>query len=221
VIWDWAFAWQILPVLAKAAIVTVQATLVGYALALVVGLVLALLRRSPVALISWPVIFLIEFVRSTPLLVQIYFLFFGLPQFGIELSPFATGALALGIHFGTYTSEVYRSGIDGVPAGQWEAAKALNFTTFRKYWTIILPQAVPPIVPVLGNYLVAMFKDTTLLAAIAVLEMLQVAKMIGSETFKYMEPLTIVGVFFILISVASSGVIRWTERRLNVERSPR
>ncbi len=214
-IWDWAFAWQILPTLADAALVTIEATILGYAIALVGGLLLALLRRSPSRLVAWPAAGLVEFVRSTPLLVQLFFLYFGLPEFGIRLSPFATGVIGLGLHFSTYTSEVYRSGIDGVAAGQWEAAKALNFSAYRKYRNIVLPQAVPPVVPVLGNYLVGMFKDSTLLSSIAVLELLQVAKIIGSDTFKYMEPLTIIGVFFIIMSLVSVAGIQWVERKVN------
>ncbi len=214
-IWDWAFAWQILPTLADAALVTIEATILGYAIALVGGLLLALMRRSPSRLVAWPAAGLVEFVRSTPLLVQLFFLYFGLPEFGIRLSPFATGVIGLGLHFSTYTSEVYRSGIDGVAAGQWEAAKALNFSAYRKYRNIVLPQAVPPVVPVLGNYLVGMFKDSTLLSSIAVLELLQVAKIIGSDTFKYMEPLTIIGVFFIIMSLVSVAGIQWVERKVN------
>ena len=214
-IWDWAFAWQILPTLADAALVTIEATILGYAIALVGGLLLALMRRSPSRLVAWPAAGLVEFVRSTPLLVQLFFLYFGLPEFGIRLSPFATGVIGLGLHFSTYTSEVYRSGIDGVAAGQWEAAKALNFSAYRKYRNIVLPQAIPPVVPVLGNYLVGMFKDSTLLSSIAVLELLQVAKIIGSDTFKYMEPLTIIGVFFIIMSLVSVAGIQWIERKVN------
>ena len=214
-IWDWAYAWKILPVLADAALVTIEATILGYAIALVGGLLLALMRRSPSRLIAWPAACIVEFVRSTPLLVQLFFLYFGLPEFGIRLSPFVTGVVGLGLHFSTYTSEVYRSGLDGVPLGQWEAAKALNFSAYRRYRNIVLPQAVPPIVPVLGNYLVGMFKDSTLLSAIAVLELLQMAKILGSDSFKYMEPLTIVGVFFIILSLISVAGIQWTERKVN------
>ncbi len=214
-IWDWAFAWQILPTLGDAALITIEATALGYAIALVGGLLLALMRRSPSRLVAWPAAGLVEFVRSTPLLVQLFFLYFGLPEFGIRLSPFATGVIGLGLHFSTYTSEVYRSGIDGVAVGQWEAAKALNFSAYRKYRNIVLPQAIPPVVPVLGNYLVGMFKDSTLLSSIAVLELLQVAKIIGSDTFKYMEPLTIIGVFFIIMSLLSVAGIQWVERKVN------
>jgi polar amino acid transport system permease protein len=214
VIWDWSFAVRILPKLLSGLVVTVQATVLGMSLALILGLLWAVLRRSSHRLVAAPSRWAVEFIRSTPLLVQIYFLFFVLPDsIGVRFSPLATGVLALGLHYSTYTSEVYRAGIDAVPKGQWEAAIALNMNPLRTWLVIVLPQAIRPIVPALGNYLVAMFKDTPLLAAITVLELLQTAKIIGAETFRYLEPLTLVGVLFLLMSVLSSRFIRLLEVR--------
>ena len=213
---DWAFAWEILPVLAKAALITLEATFLGYLIALTVGLVLALIRRSRWRIVRWPVAFFIEFVRGTPILVQIFFVFWVFPRYGITLSAMMSGVLVLGLHYATYTSEVYRAGLEGIPKGQWDAAIALNFSTLKAYRKIIIPQAVPPIVPALGNYLVAMFKDTPLLSAIAVVEMMQRAKIIGSETFRYLEPITMVGEFFLVMSLVSAAAIRRTETRLSM-----
>lgn len=211
--WDWDFTFQILPDLLRAFLVTVQATIQGMSLALVLGLVWAILRRARYRIISMPVFWMVEFVRSTPLLVQIYFLFFVFPDFGIRLSPLTTGVLALGLHYSAYTAEVYRSGIEGVQKGQWEAAVALNMGPWHMWRAVILPQAIPPVIPALGNYLVAMFKDTPMLAAITVLELLQTAKLIGAETFRYLEPLTLVGLLFLAISLLSSRFIRHLEAR--------
>jgi polar amino acid transport system permease protein len=216
-IFDWHYAWEILPRLAGGLLVTIQATVIGMAVALTLGLVLALARRSRHRLLAWPTGVLVEFVRSTPLLVQIYFLFYILPDAGLRLSPLATGVLALGLHYAAYCSEVYRAGLESVPRGQWEAAAALNLSRWRTMKDIVIPQAIPPVVPALGNYLVAMFKDTPLLSAITVLEVLQVAKLIGSESFRYVEPLTLVGVLFLALSLLSAGAIRWVEGRLRME----
>ncbi|KPK19612.1 MAG: amino acid ABC transporter permease [Betaproteobacteria bacterium SG8_41] len=216
-IFDWGYVWEVAPRLAEGLVVTIQATLVGMAVALTLGLVLALARRSRHRLVSWPTGVLVEFVRSTPLLVQIYFLFYVLPDAGLRLSPLATGVIALGLHYAAYCSEVYRAGLESVPKGQWEAAVALNLTRWRTMKDIIIPQAIPPVVPALGNYLVAMFKDTPLLSAITVLEVLQTAKLIGSETFRYVEPLTLVGVLFLVLSLLSAALIRWVEGRLRME----
>ncbi len=212
--WDWGFALDVLPQLLRGLIITVYATLIGTAIAMVVGLLLAMARRSHLRLISWSVGAFVEFVRSTPLLVQLFFLFFVLPAYGIQFSPLTTGILALGLHYSTYTSEVYRAGIDGVPKGQWEAATALNFSPVNKWTKVVLPQAIPNVVPALGNYLIAMFKDTPLLASITVVEMLQQARSIGSETFRYLEPITLVGLLFLVVSYVSAVLVRRLETRL-------
>jgi polar amino acid transport system permease protein len=217
--WDWTYAISILPALAKAAIVTVQAALGGFALALVLGLILALLRRSHLRAISWPVGLAVEFIRSTPLLIQLFFLYFGLPQFGIRPSPFTVGVIAFGVHFSTYLSEVFRAGLDAVPRGQGDAATALNFSRFDRMARIIIPQAVPPMVPVLGNYLVLMLKDTPVLAAISVLELLQTARALASQSFRYLEPLTLVGLFFLTLSVIAGFAIQALEARLARKRA--
>lgn len=215
-VFDWRYAWEILPVLLQGLKVTLQATVLGMSIALALGLALALARRSPSRLVAWPAGALIEFVRSTPLLVQLYFLFFVLPVAGVQLSPLATGVLALGAHYAAYCSEVYRAGLEAVPRGQWEAAAALNLGRWRTLRDVIIPQAIPPVVPALGNYLVAMFKDTPMLSAITVLEVLQAAKQAGSESFRYVEPVTLVGVLFLALSLVSASGIRWIERRLRI-----
>ena len=117
-IFDWSYALEILPTLGAALVVTIQATVLGMLVAVTLGLALALLRRSRLRLVSWPAAFVIEFVRSTPLLVQMYFLFYVLPLTGLRMSPLATGVLALGLHYAAYCAEVYRAGIEAVPRGR-------------------------------------------------------------------------------------------------------
>lgn len=211
--WDWAFTLEILPVLAKAAIVTVEATFIGFIIAAVLGLVLAVARIAFPAS-AWFISVAVELIRSTPLLIQIFFIYFVFPSFGIVLDAFTAGVLALGLHYGAYCSEVYRAGFDNIPRGQWEAATALNLDGWTAFRDIIIPQAIPPIVPALGNYLVALFKETPLLSAIAVLELMQTAKIIGSDTFRYTEPITIVGLFFLVMSLVSAALIRTAEAAL-------
>lgn len=213
-IFDWSFALETLPTLGSALVITIQATVLGMLVAVTLGLALALLRRSRLALLSLPTAFVIEFVRSTPLLVQMYFLFYVLPLTGVQMSPLATGIVALGLHYATYCAEVYRAGIEAVPRGQLEAARALNMSPWRTAVGVVLPQAIPPVVPALGNYLVAMFKDTPLLSAITVVELLQQSKMIGSTTFRYTEPLTLVGVLFLALSLIAAWGVRGLEARL-------
>ncbi|MEI2385114.1 ectoine/hydroxyectoine ABC transporter permease subunit EhuD [Breoghania sp. JC706] len=211
--WDWEFVWKIMPTLIEGVKITILATLLGSVLSTVVGLAIALLRRSPSRLISRTVGFLAEFIRGTPLLVQLYFIFYVLPDFGILLPPLVAGVIGLGLHYGTYTAEVYRAGIDNVPSGQWEAAKACNLTG-RQTWThVILPQAIPPMIPALANYFIAMFKETPLLSVITVLELMNQAKSVANSYYRYVEPMTLVGVFFLTISILSVFGLRWLERR--------
>jgi polar amino acid transport system permease protein len=215
-LFDWQFAWRILPDLLRASRYTIGITLAGFAIALVFGLLLAVLRRSRLRLLSWPSAFLVEFIRSTPLLIQLYFLFYVLPDYGLTLSPIATGTLGIGLHYSCYVAEVYRAGLNAVPRGQWEAAKALSLSPWHAYRDIVLPQAVRPIIPALGNYLVAMFKDTPVLSAITVVELMLQAKNIGSQTFRYIEPITMAGLFFLIISVSVAMLVRRIETRLRM-----
>ncbi|CCF21624.1 putative amino-acid ABC transporter permease protein y4tG [Pseudorhizobium banfieldiae] len=200
---------SILPIILIGLTVTLKAAAAGFAIAMVLGLVFALLRRSRVKVISWTTAFVVEFLRDTPLLVQLFFLYYVLPNFGIVLPAFLTGALALGLQYAAYTSEVYRGGIEAVGRGQWEAATALNLTRMQTYRDVIIPQAIPRIVPAMGNYLVAMIKETPVLSVITVLEMMGLANMIGERTFEYLVPLTLVGLIFLLLTlICSAGLHR-------------
>ncbi|MBX4892134.1 ectoine/hydroxyectoine ABC transporter permease subunit EhuD [Rhizobium bangladeshense] len=211
--WDWDFVWQIMPTLLEGFKITILATILGAAVAMVVGLALAIARRSPVAAISRAVGFVSEFIRGTPLLVQLYFIFYVLPDIGIRLSPLTAGVIGIGIHYATYTAEVYRAGIENVSRGQWEAAKATNLTTRQAWIHVILPQAISPMIPALANYFIAMFKETPLLSAITVLELMNQAKSIANSNYRYIEPMTLVGIFFLVISLVSVVGLRRLEER--------
>ncbi|MFQ5401043.1 MAG: ectoine/hydroxyectoine ABC transporter permease subunit EhuD [Anaerolineae bacterium] len=212
-VWDWQFVIEIIPQLLQGLKITIAATLVGFAVAAVLGLLMALGRRSRNRLISWPMTAVIEFVRMTPLLVQLFFMFYVLPRYGIRLPAFVVGIIGLGLHYGSYNSEVYRAGIDAIGRGQWEAATALNFSTVDTWRRIILPQAIPPMYPALGNYFVAMFKESALLLAISVPELMREARVIGTNSFRFVEPMTMAGLFYFLVSYPSSLVVRKLEAR--------
>jgi polar amino acid transport system permease protein len=202
-----AFAVSILPILLTGMVVTIQATVVGFAVALVLGLVWAVLKSAPSRFVSWPAKVVTEFIRDTPLLVQLFFLYYVLPEYGVVLPAFMTGELALGIQYSAYTAEVYRAGLEAVGSDQREAARALNLSTARTFTHIIVPQAVPRIVPAMGNYLVSIMKDVPVLSVVTVLEMLNVAKIVGDRTFDYLVPLSMVGALYLIMTlVASTGV---------------
>jgi polar amino acid transport system permease protein len=207
-----AFALSILPILFIGLRTTVFAMLAGFSIALVVGMLFALMRRSSSAVISWPAVAVIEFLRNTPLLMQLFFLYFVLPNYGVILPAFWTGTIALGLQYGAYVSEVYRAGLDAIPKGQWEAASAVNLSKARTYWVVIIPQVVPRVIPALGNYLISMMKDTAILSTITVVEMLNLANRIGDRTFEYLVPLSTVGAIFLVLTTVCSALLRALER---------
>src|SRR5690625_4191312 len=133
----------------------------------------------------------------------------------MTLSPFTSAVLGLGIHFSTYISEVYRSGIDGVAQGQWEAAKAMNFPTRKKWTKIILSQELPPTIPMLGNYLIIMFKEVPLASTFGVVGILRIANNYDVKRWDYVEPLTIVAILFLLLSYPSTILISKLEKKMN------
>ncbi len=139
-----------------------------------------------------------------------------LPGVGITLSSLTAGVIALGLHYACYTSEVYRAGIDAVPRGQWEAASALSLPRHRVWLGVVLPQAVPRVLPALGNYVISMFKEVPLLLAIGLVEVITVANQITAQTFRPVEPLTMAGILFLLISYPASVLVRRLERRVGV-----
>lgn len=213
-IWDQQFAISIIPQLLEGLSVTVQVTLLGFAIAATLGLVVAIIRRLRIPVLSRFFDGYVLFVRGTPLLVQAYTAFFVLPAYGLRFSALVTGVVVMGINYSAYCAEVYRAGIQDVATGQWEAATALSLPHRTTWGRVILPQAIRSVVPVLGNYLVQMFKDSAVLAAITVFELLNAAQSIGSSSFRYLEPLTLAGLLFFLVSFPASHLFRTLERRL-------
>jgi len=213
--WRWDFAIEILPKMLLATLNTIMAAGIGYAIAAVIGLLFLLGQRTQFKIVNIINREIVEFIRSTPLLIQLFFVYFVLPQFGITLSAWVCGMITIGLHFGTYLSEVYRGALEGVPKTQWEACRALNFTTFYTYRRIVLPQAFPIAIPGMGNYLVGIFKDTPLLSTIGVAELFHAATAVGGYHYRYLEPYTIVGVIFLILSVPAAMGIRKLEKSVN------
>lgn len=212
--WRWTFVWDIMPRLVKATGNTILAALLGYGIAMVLGLVFALAQRTPFPVLNRSVREVVEFIRSTPLVLQIFFVFYVGPQFGIMLSPWTAGMIAIGLHYAAYLSEVYRAGIDSVPRGQWEAATSLSLSPVRTYSHIIIPQAIPTAFAGMGNYLVGIFKDTPMLSVIGVAELMHTANAIGSEHYRFLEPYTLVGLIFLLISLPTAAGLRKAEAKI-------
>ncbi len=213
---DYAFAWSILPELFQGLLVTMQVVVLGFLLAVLVGLVLAIAQSSKRKWLLRLSSGYLSFFRHTPLMVQLYVLFFAFPLAGITLPAISTGVIGLGLYYGAYIAEAYRGAIEGVPEGQWEAARALDLDTATTWQRIILPQALRPMLPILGNYLIGMFKETPLLAVITIPELFQAAKQIAGMTYRYNEPYTMMALMFLAISVPTSLLFKLLERRSHV-----
>ena len=214
--WRWEFAFEILPKMLLATLNTIMAAGIGYAIAAVVGLLFLLGQKTPYKVVNAIVREIVEFIRSTPLLIQLFFVYFVGPQFGITLSAWVSAMITIGLHFGTYLSEVYRGALEGVAKTQWEACRALNFTTLYTYRRIVLPQAFPIAIPGMGNYLVGIFKDTPLLSTIGVAELFHAATAVGGYHYRYLEPYTIVGIIFLTLSIPAAIWIRKIEKNVNL-----
>lgn len=216
--WSWERFFDALPFVLDGLWMTIYLTVACFMFALVFGFVWTFVRRIPNKSLNWIVTWIMEFIRTTPPLVQLFFIYYAwpvIPVVGMTLSPVQSAILGLGIHYSTYISEIYRSGIESVEKGQWEAASALNFSVWDKWKKIILPQAIPPTVPMLGNYFIILFKEVPLVSTISVAEILLKANTYGARTYAYLEPLTIVGIIFLLISYPSALLVQRLEVKMN------
>jgi polar amino acid transport system permease protein len=208
--WDNDRALDMLPVLLDGLAVTVKVTLLAFTVSLIVGLMVAIPRFLKVPVLSQVMSTWVWFVRGTPLLVQAYFVFFVLPQYGLRMSVFVTGVIVLGLNYSAYTAEIYRAGLEAVGKGQWEATTALNLPGVYAWRRIILPQAVRTVIPMLGNYLIQMFKDCAILSAIGVAEMLLRTQQFQGNP---VEAYTMVGMLYLLISYPAALLVKQMERR--------
>lgn len=209
-VWSWDRAAEVFPELLRAFLeVTLVATVIGSIIAATLGLVVAFARRSAPWFIAKPVHWVMEFIRMTPIVIQLLFVFYA-----VTWEPLLIGILVLGVHYSTYMAEVYRSGIDNVPQGQWEAATALSLPRGRTWTRIVIPQALRTTVPALGTWVISMFKDTPFLFVITVPEMINAAENYGSRTFTYVEAFTLAGLIFLAASYPTAILVRKLENRL-------
>lgn len=209
-IWSWERVIEALPLLLEGFRITLLATVVGTLIATVLGLVIAVFKRVLPTPLRQIVHWAAEFVRMTPLVVQLLFVYYLLTG----VSPLVIGITVIGIHYATYMAESYRAGIDSVPTGQWEATVALSLPASRTWRAVVLPQALRATIPSLGNYAVAMFKDTPFLFAISVVELVTSAQQFGARNFAYTEAFTLAGLIFLAASYPTSILIRRLEKRL-------
>jgi polar amino acid transport system permease protein len=199
--------------------ITVFLTFTGMALALVIGIVLALARVDQRRRwLTIPAAIFVEIIRGSPLLLQLFYIFYVLPFFGLRLSAMEAGILGLGINYGAYVSEVFRAGIEAVAHGQWEAARALGMPARVYMPKVILPQAIRIVIPPLGNYFISLFKDTALVSTISIGEVMFRGQLLAAENFKYLQIYSFIFVLYLIISYPASLGVRALERHLRIDR---
>jgi polar amino acid transport system permease protein len=208
-----------LPNLLHGAVITIVVSLSAFAIALVCGLVLGIMRIAHVLPIRWLAACYIQFIRGTPLLLQLFFIYYVLPYANIVLSPFVAGVAGLSMNYAAYMAEVFRSGIQAIPKGQWEAAAAVGMSRGLMMRRIILPQALRIIIPSIGNFFVSIFKDSALVSVLTLRDLMFSGQLLASSTFKHFEIFAMVAVIYFLISYPTAKFVEWIEFRFDIKRA--
>jgi ectoine/hydroxyectoine ABC transporter permease protein EhuD len=209
-----------LPSLLQGALLTIAVSLLSFGMALVLGLATGLARISRLKVLRAVAACYIQFIRGTPLLLQLFFIYYVLPYVGIVLSPFVSGAMGLTLNYAAYMAEVFRSGIQAIPKGQWEAGASVGMSRRLMLRRIILPQAVRIIVPSIGNFFVSIFKDSALVSVITMRDLMFSGQLLASATYKHFEIFTMVAVIYFMISYPTAKFVEWVEARIDITRRP-
>jgi len=202
-----------LPILLRGAWVTVEVTFYAFILSSLLGLALALLKMSHWRALALTAASVINIIRGLPIIVQLFYIYFVLPEFGLQLSAFQAGVIGLGIAYSAYQAENFRAGIEAVDPGQIEAAQSIGMRNPMILRRVVLPQAFRIALPPYGNTLVMMLKDSSLVSTITVLEMTRAGQMIASSTFQNMTVYTMVAILYLLLSLPLVFVVRRLEIR--------
>jgi len=209
---------EFLPILLQGAVVTVQVTVLSFLLSSAIGLVLALGKLSPVRAVSVCASTVINVIRGLPIIVQLFYIYFVLPDLGIQLSAFQAGVIGLGIAYSAYQAENFRAGIEAVDPGQREAALVMDMSPALLMRRVVLPQAFRIALPPYGNTLVMMLKDSSLVSTITVAEMTRAGQLIASSTFQNMTVYTLVALLYLALSLPLVWGLKHVERRLSAGR---
>lgn len=211
---DLEFLLSILPQLVSGAWITIQLTVYAIVGGVILGLFLALARISSHRFISAPAIAYIEFIRGTPLLVQIFMIYFGLGSLGINIPDFTSGFLALTINSSAYNAEIFRAGIQSISKGQMEASRSLGLTYGQSMAYVIIPQAFRFVLPPLGNEFIALLKDSSLVAIIGISDLMRVGREINGRTLRSIEVFGYVSIVYLMMTLPLSQLVNQIERKM-------
>jgi len=209
--WEEIVVW--LPMFVPATWVVIQVTVLSILLSWACGLAAALMKTSGYRILSYPADFYLWFIRGTPVLTQIFLIYFGLPQIGIRLDPFTAGVVALGVNGGAYVAEIIRGGLLAIPKGQRESALALGMSYAQTMRQIILPQVIRVIIPPITNDAATTLKNTSLLSTITIMELMLQTQVVISSTFRPFEFYILVSLIYLAMTTVLLLGMRWAERR--------
>lgn len=205
----------LLPALLEGAAVTVAVSVSSYLLALCLGLLLGLARTSRFLLVRGAAAAYVQFMRGTPLLLQLFFIYYVLPYGGVILSPFQAGVMGLTLNYAAYMAEVFRAGIAAVPKGQFEAGASLALTNRQLMAFVVIPQALKIVVPPIGNFFVAIFKDSALVSVITMKDLMFTGQILAASTFMHFQIFAMVAVIYLMLSYPAAKAVELLERRLD------
>ena len=216
-VWDFSPVWQNMDLLLLGLLNTLKITSTALAFGIPLGLALALLRLAPTRWLSWPARFIIEFFRTTPPLVQLFWFFFALPILvGIEMTPYLAAALTFSIQSSAFFAEVFRAGIESIDRGQREGALALGMSMPQSMRRIILPQAIKRMIPAFLERSIELMKTTTLVATVSYADLLYQANDLAQKTFRPLEVFTVTALIYFVFIYAVSLLVHRLERRLSL-----
>ncbi|WP_238651627.1 amino acid ABC transporter permease [Paenibacillus piscarius] len=196
---------------------TLLLAVMGVFFGFVLGIVVSLLRMSKWRILRFIATAWVEFLRGTPMLVQLFLIHYGLPEFGISLSPIQSGAITLTINSSAYLAEIFRAGIQGVDRGQMEAARSLGMKQGMTMRYIILPQALKNVLPAIGNEFITIIKESSIVSMIGVADLLFQARTITTITYEGLSPLVVIAVMYFVLTFTLSKLLGILERRLNTD----
>jgi His/Glu/Gln/Arg/opine family amino acid ABC transporter permease subunit len=211
---DLAVLTKYLPTLLHGLYITVSITLVVIVASLVLAVPMALARLSNLWILRVFAGFYVEVIRSTPIILQLIYIYFVLPSVGIKLEGWTAAVVGLTLHYTAYLCEVYRAGIQSLPKGQWEAAWALGIPSWRLFLRIILPQAFRNVLPAIGNYFISLFKDTSLASVVSVQELMFAGQIIASRTYQYFTIYTACMLAYFIVGYGASLLVQRLEKRV-------
>jgi len=213
---DFSVIWKNLPLLLKGAWFTVEVSTGAILVAILVGIVMGVAKTSRHQFLRFPAAWYVETFRNTPLLIQIFFIYFGLPQIGLKLSPFMSGFAALVLYTGAYNTEVVRAGLEAIPKGQIEAARSLGFTEIQTIRYVIVPQAFRISLPALSNNFIALLKNSSLVSVIGMVELTFIGNELTAWTFRAFEVYGAITVLYLALVFSLSWILAIIERRIRL-----